>query len=62
MGKIMGSTRFSFTGEAEVIDNPLLVEWAQFLKKILIVLYVTDVPERVHLRGVLMTAITYTFY
>ena len=55
---------FLFTGEAEVIDNPFAGGMGPIPQEDFDSFYMsTDVPERVHLRGVLMrAAITYTFY
>lgn len=55
---------FLFTGEAEVIDNPFAGGMGPIPQEDFDAFYMsTEVPERVHLRGVLMrAAITYTFY
>jgi len=55
---------FLFTGEAEVIHNPFAGGMGPIPQEDFDSFYMsTDVPERVHLRGVLMrAAITYTFY
>ena len=55
---------FLFTGEAEVIDNPFAGGLGPIPQADFDAFYMsTDVPERVHIRGVLMrAAITYTFH
>ena len=55
---------FLFTGEAEVIDNPFAGGMGPIPQEDFDAFYMsTEVPERVHLRGVLVrAAITYTFY
>ena len=55
---------FLFTGKAEVIDNPFAGGMGPIPQEDFDSFYMsTDVPDRVHLRGVLMrAAITYTFY
>ena len=53
-----------FTGDTEVIDNPFAGGMGPIPQEDFDSFYMsTDVPDRVHLRGVLMrAAITYTFY
>ena len=55
---------FLFTGETEVIDNPFAGGLGPIPQADFDAFYMsTDVPERVHIRGVLMrAAITYTFH
>jgi len=55
---------FLFTGEAEVIDNPFAGGMGPIPQEDFDSFYMsTEVPDRVHLRGVLMrAAITYTFH
>jgi hypothetical protein len=55
---------FLFTGDTEVVDNPFAGGISSIPQENFDTFYIsTDVPDSVHLRGVLMrAAITYTFY